>query len=120
MTDETRNKLERWTEMYSRTSDGAWLNDLRGGQIDMEWSDRCNAENGILGKYSFGRIILMECENCPDQIWPTLIHELWHYWQFKKSPIRYILFKMKIYRWKIEDSGDEETARAEKWIEANG
>ncbi len=116
----TCNELsELWllTEEYGYASaDGAWLDEVPWSGIDVEWDAKCSAESGVMGYYSIlrNRIGLMEVD--VELIWPTYIHELWHASQWRKSPVRYLLFKLPFMRWKIENSAEAAAKRAEAWL----
>ena len=115
MRETTRIFLQDLLRRYSATADGAWLNDFDWEKIPFDWSPKCNVGNGIMGMYSFGEIRLMDLEFVPDQIFPTLIHELYHRWQWVKHPWHYLLGKL--VRPLIEVPADRETAKAEAWLD---
>ena len=115
MKDKTKALLNNWPRKYSATPDGAWLREFNWESIPVEWSTRCNPENGIMGMYTFGKIFLMDCEYVPELIWPTYIHELHHRYQRTRQPLRF--FVGKLIRPLIERPADAEEKKAEKAAE---
>lgn len=102
--------LKRYARLYAKTEDGKWLNDFDWENIPVITISKLPGD--IVGMYSFGKIVILDTN--VEIIFSTYIHELRHRWQWKKSPIKYIIGK--IYRPLIEDDADAETVKADTYI----
>lgn len=114
MDSQIKSFLQGLVHNYAATLNGAWLNDFSWSTIPFDWSSKCNVDNGIMGMYTFGHIYLMDLHLVPDQIFPTLIHELYHRWQWVKHPVYYLVGKL--IRPLIEKPAERQTELAEEWL----
>lgn len=146
-TDEFKQWLIEYVDMYRSTKDGAWLYEVDYINMKYAWDMteyKLNSQpstwkkkllnklfGGIMGKYNIFRneVSLMygEAVDSPHatmrKFWiktlmPTVIHELWHSRQYKQHKLQYLLQCNLITRQsKIEDSADVQTELAEKFFE---
>lgn len=114
LTAEELNWLHAMLGEYSMTMQGLWLQTLPWTRFEFRWCPEMTAENGVIGCFSPlhpNTIYLQPFENDdvtirnPDgrvnwieQIFPTIVHELCHAKQWKKSKIAYILCALPFLR----------------------
>ena len=104
--------LKHYVKEFSKTKDGQWLNDFDWEKIPVS----LEILNGdVVGKYSFGKIILRECPE-PKMIFATYVHELRHRWQFVKKTLLFIIGKL--IRPLIENDAYKMEAMADAWIDS--
>ena len=113
LTAEELNWLHSMLGQYSMTMPGLWLQALPWTRFEFRWCPAMNSDNGVIGCFSPlhpGTIFLQPFENAeyaenPDgrvhwieQIFTTIVHELKHAQQWKKSKIAYILCALPFLR----------------------
>jgi hypothetical protein len=103
-------QLKRYAKLYAETAEGDWLNSFDWQKVPVITISELPRD--VVGMYSFGKIVLLDTN--VELIFSTYIHELRHRWQWKKSPLKYIVGK--IYRPLIEDDADLETVKADEFI----
>lgn len=104
-------QLKRYAHLYSKTADGAWLNDFDWQKVKLVTISEFRNPD-IMGMYSFGKITVRDTN--VELVFSTYIHELRHRWQWEQNKLKYIFGK--IYRPLIEDDADRETVKADEWI----
>ena len=114
LTAEELNWLHSMLGQYSMTMPGLWLQTLPWTRFEFRWCPAMNTDNGIVGCFSplhpntiylqpfaneefalrnsDGRV------NWIEGIFPTIIHELCHAKQWKRSKIAYILCALPFLR----------------------
>lgn len=95
---------------YSQTEAGKWLNDIDWANIPVKFIDKLPWT--ISGIYGFRFIFLLRAD--VSTIFMMYIHELYHRWQWKKNPLKYIVGKL--YRPLIENDADREQQKADDWF----
>jgi hypothetical protein len=103
-------QLKRYAELYAETTNGKWLNDFDWQSVPIITISKLPGD--VVGMYSFGRIVILDTN--VEIIFSTYIHELRHRWQWKTSPLKYILGKF--YRPLIENDADNETEKSDCFI----
>lgn len=110
---ETKEKLLRqYLVKFAEDQQAEWLKALEFTIGFKDFNDFCFA-------MLVGRKVILNSDYEADELFSSLVHELWHLRQKEKSVIRYYLFKMFWFRHKIEDSAEEWEAIAEDWIYFN-
>lgn len=110
--ESTLLKLKRIARAYAASGKAGWLDRIDWEAIPVDFPASLPAD--ILGMYAFGRIRLRQSLSV-HAIFPTYIHELRHRWQWKTTPIKYLLGK--IFRSPIEADAVTQEVRARTWIE---
>lgn len=128
-----QNYLEKILSEYSHTFDGLFLQCIPWQNVKFRWCSDMTMENGIIGAFSPlhpDTIFLQKPEN-PDAIsriqsgrvpwleliFPTVVHELRHLWQFKRNSLCYILCCLPLLRsLTIERDAVATAGKSEKWI----
>lgn len=136
-----------YVKMYSDTLEGTWLLNVDYKSLTYEWSiiDQVIEDldpgwfktvldwflGGIMGAFEWtSKTLKIRWSTAglttgnPDHdqfhiltMMPTVIHELWHYRQFCRNPIVYVLGHMAHVRQRVlEDSADRQTELAEKFF----
>ncbi|MDD5697665.1 MAG: hypothetical protein PHH77_03525 [Victivallaceae bacterium] len=102
LTEEQKHRFHELLEVYSHSRQGQWLSDIPFHQFEIRWCDAMTPDSGVMGAFVpwLGRkVFLMPTEPplikgmadpWPEQIAPTLVHELRHAWQYQKYKILYI------------------------------
>lgn len=104
------DELRRMVWSYSHSEEGGWLRDFDWSSVPVTFKD---LKNGVCGMYSFGKIVLLTSGEMRP-IFPIYVHELRHRWQWRKSPLRYLIGK--VVRPLIENDADREERKAEQWL----
>ena len=94
--------LTRMLARYAATPDGFWLQSLPWRKIHFRWCPAMRIENGVMGCFSplFPDTVYLMPRPEEDvsagprsywieQLFPTIIHELRHAWQWKRSKAGY-------------------------------
>ena len=110
---EIKRQLEVMIRQYSMTDEGKWIYDIEWLKIPVDLQE---LKGDVLGKYSFGKIILRESYDAK-LIFSTYVHELRHRWQWVMNPIKYIFGK--VFRPLIEKDAYAQQDLAEKWVYDN-
>lgn len=99
-------------EFRKNTYEGAWITPLNPDNVKIAFYD--------LGDWAYGmtvfNTIVLNSKYSAQELFSTLVHELWHLKQRRESPIRYWLFKIPFFRHKIENSAEEKEQIAEDWL----
>ena len=128
-TDEELNCIHNMLAEYSNTDAGLWMQALPWTRFEFRWCPEMNLNNGILGCFTPlhpNSIFLQRFGNTmknPDgrifwieQMFPTIIHELRHAFQWKKSKILYLLCSLPVIReYTLEKDAKREEGNAEKY-----
>lgn len=103
LTEDQKRQFHELLEVYSHSKQGQWISEIPFHQFEIRWCDKMTIDSGIMGAFVpwFGRkVFLMPSsspaikgvpDSWPEQIVPTLVHELRHAWQFRKYNFLYIL-----------------------------
>lgn len=137
LSEEELTYLRRMLAQYSLTMPGLWLQTLPWTRFDFRWCPAMTEENGVMGCFSPlhpDTIYLQQFANAdiaiknPDgrvnwieEIFPTVIHELCHAKQWKKSKIAYILCALPFLRpYTLEidanTAGEQAKSFAAQWM----
>lgn len=109
VSDEERRRLIALMDAYSKTELGKFLNYINYRNIDFYWCDEMKDSGGVMGAWLCwlgARVYLLPGPDTPfmdNTLWcssiaPTLVHELCHVWQYKRSWWLYILACLPIVR----------------------
>jgi hypothetical protein len=108
-------KLRVYLDKFVKTLSEDWITPLNPDNVEIIFED--------LGEFAIamllGKKIILNCKYQADELFSSLVHELWHLKQKREAPIRYYIFKMPFFRDKIEKTAEEWEAIAEDWIYIN-
>lgn len=127
--------LRKMLAAYSVTNEGLWLQTLPWTKMEFYWCPSMTVENGVMGCFSpiYGdKIFLQPFDyngmsnhidgrvNWIEQLFITIIHELRHAYQWKRSKIGYIICALPILRQftlEVDANAEQKKATpfAEKW-----
>ena len=134
LTAEERRWLLRLLDGYEDCTSGQFLREFPWSICDFRWCHSMTPDNGVMGCFSpihpdtlylmpqnasikpvDGRVYWLE------EIFPTVIHELRHAWQFRENPVGYVLCSLPLIRQLTLERDavrEQEKARlfSEKWI----
>lgn len=104
------NVLKDFVNTYQNTIQGKWLNDINWQSIPVTFVKKLPWK--IAGFYFLRWIVLLRAD--VSSIFPLYVHELRHRWQWKKSPMKYLVGKL--YRPLLENDADIEEKKADDWF----
>ena len=112
VSEEEKHRLIALMDAYAKTEKGKFLNYINYRNIDFYWCDEMKDSGGVMGAWLFwlgARVYLLPWNDASTPsakggdtwcslIAPTLVHELCHVWQYKRSWLLYILSCLPIVR----------------------
>lgn len=110
VSEEEKRRLIALMDAYAKTEKGKFLNYINYRNIDFYWCDEMKDSGGVMGAWLCwlgARVYLlpgntdtpfMKVDTWCSLIAPTLVHELCHVWQYKRSWWLYILACLPIVR----------------------
>ena len=126
-TDEELNWIQKMLSQYALTDSGLWLQSLPWTRFEFRWCPEMNVNNGVMGCFTPlhpDKIFLQRFDTAiknPDgridwieQIFSTIVHELRHAHQWKKSKIAYLLCSLPVLRqYTLETDAEHAEEQAE-------
>lgn len=111
VSDKEHSRFINLMDAYSKTEPGKFLNYINFRSMDFYWCDNMTAQRGVMGAWLcwLGSKVYLMPGNHPDlpfmdeTTWcaamaPTLVHELFHVWQYKRSRLKYVLCCFPVVR----------------------
>lgn len=108
-------KLRAYLDKFVLTLQDDWITPLNPDNVEIIFKDMGEFAIAML----VGQRIILNGEYQANELFSSLVHELWHLKQKREAPVRYYIFKMPFFRDKIEKSAEEWEAIAEDWIYIN-
>ena len=124
-TDEELNKISSMLREYSMTFPGLWLQSLPWNCFEFRWCPEMNVHNGVMGCFTpfYPKTIFLQQfvhidYDWIEQIFPTIVHEMRHAHQWKRSKIKYILCSLPVLRqYTLESDAKNEEEKAENFMQ---
>ena len=128
-----RAYLMELLDAYALTEGGSWLNYVGYKDFAFKWCDKMNLDNGIMGAFSplyKNTIFMLPDSNKAFQdqacshfwvqlLFPTVVHQLRHAWQYQTMGLLYTLACLPIVReLTIQVAADLQTNAAQEWVHA--
>ena len=109
------NYVKKMLAQYSLKREGIWLQILPYTKFEFLWCDKMNGDNGVMGAFSVlfkNKIFLQQYDyngmpkdsdgsgriSWLEQMFPTIIHELRHAYQWKTNKLLYVICCLPILR----------------------
>jgi hypothetical protein len=105
-------RLRLYLDEFRKTLKDDWITPLNPDNVEIEFKDFGNFCIAML----VGQKVILNSMYEADELFSSLVHELWHLKQKRKAIVRYYLFKMFWFRNKIEKTAEEWEKIAEDWI----
>lgn len=105
-------KLRAYLDKFVLTLQEDWITPLNPDNVEFVFKNLGNFAIATL----VGQKVVLNNQYQADELFSSLVHELWHLKQKRKAIVRYYLFKMFWFRNKIEKTAEEWEAIAEDWI----